>query len=131
MRRSTRILLIDDSEPIQRLMKKQLSNEGADVVIVLNGRDGVAAMLKGLRDGQHFDIVFMDLQMPKMDGYQTTRMLRAKGYKGPIVALTANLVGAARQHLLEAGCDECVEKPISKPALMGLIARYTQSRSQM
>jgi CheY-like chemotaxis protein len=66
----------------------------------------------------------MDIQMPKMNGYDATRWLREYGWEGPIVAVTAYTTTEDRQKCLEAGCDDHLSKPITETALGNVIARY-------
>ena len=120
-----RVLLVDDSEPLQRLMKAQLKTEGAEVVMAFDGRQGVTAALEQMKTGQNFDLIFMDMQMPEINGYKATRMLRENGYKGPIVALTGDKMLGDRERCLEAGCTDYAAKPIGKPELLAILARYT------
>jgi CheY-like chemotaxis protein len=62
--------------------------------------------------------------MPVMDGYQATARLREEGYRGPIVALTAQAMTADRQRCLAAGCDDYATKPIERASLLSLVAKH-------
>jgi CheY-like chemotaxis protein len=67
------------------------------------------------------------MQMPVMDGYEATRRLRQKGYRGPIVALTAHAMRHDRDKCFEAGCDAFVSKPVDRQTLLEIVAKYGQS----
>lgn len=119
-----KILIVDDSEAYLRLMESQLAKEGAEVVTAPNGREAVATALKHAREDKAFDLIFMDMNMPEMNGYAATRKLREEGYKGPIVALTANDMQGDRDKCLNAGCNGYAQKPINKPKLLAIVAHY-------
>jgi CheY-like chemotaxis protein len=120
-----KILIVDDSEAYVRLMESQLKKEGAEVVTVPNGREAVTTALQHARESKAFDIIFMDMNMPEMNGYAATRKLRQEGYQGPIVALTANDMQGDREKCLNAGCNGYAQKPINKPNLLAIISEFT------
>jgi PAS domain S-box-containing protein len=120
-----RILLAEDGLDNQRLISLLLRNAGADVMVVENGQLAVeAALAEREASGKPFDVIFMDVQMPVLDGYDATRRLRALGYAGPIVALTANAMSEDCQRCLDAGCDDYLAKPFSRENLLDMVARH-------
>jgi len=118
-----RVLIAEDSRTNQILINLLLMKMGVDVVIV---EDGKEAVQKALNE-EPFDIILMDVQMPHMDGLEATRTLRAKGYKTPIVALTAHVTEDAEQKCLSAGCDEYISKPLSQNSLSKILSKYLQT----
>ena len=73
---------------------------------------------------ESFDLIFMDIQMPEMNGYEATRALREKQIRVPIIALTAHAMAGDEQKCLEAGCDGYIAKPIRLEQLHEVIAKY-------
>ena len=116
--RGRRILLAEDGRDNQRLVTWLLERAGAEVVVVGDGRQAVAAAL-----ASPFDLVLMDMQMPELDGYGATMELRAQASAVPIVALTANAMTDDRRRCLEAGCDDYLSKPIDRAVLIATCAR--------
>jgi len=127
-----RILLAEDGPDNQRLIAYLLRKAGADVTVAQNGREAVdkaIGAMFGRRSGdpsEPFDLILMDMQMPVLDGYAATKILRDKGYRGPIIALTAAAMAGDREQCLRVGCDDYVAKPIERQKFLSLIADYLQ-----
>ena len=113
-----RVLLAEDSPDSQRLIRFHLKKSGAHVTTVADGQSAVQATLEARTSGEPFDVVLMDVQMPVLGGLEATRRLREQGYRGLVIALTAHTTTAARQKCLEAGCDDCMSKPVSRAKLV-------------
>jgi len=121
------VLVADDRPDIRVLVRRFLENAGAQVVAVADGEAAVEA----LRDGSAWpDAIIMDMQMPRLDGYEATRRLRASGFDRPVVALTAAAMKGERERCLDAGCNAYLSKPLDGRELVTtvatLIERYRQ-----
>jgi CheY-like chemotaxis protein len=119
------VLLAEDGLDNQLLIATHLRKVGLRVVIAENGRVAVEEALAAEQAGRPFDLVFMDMQMPELDGYGATAKLRGRGYTRPIVALTAHAMAGDRERCINAGCDDYMTKPIDRAALIGMAERHT------
>lgn len=127
VRLSGRVLLAEDGPDNQRLIAYHLRRAGATVEIAENGRVALETIVRREEEGQPFDLLVTDIQMPEMDGYTLVRSLRARGGQGvrlPIVALTAHAMAEEREKCLSAGCDDYQTKPIDRAALLAACARW-------
>jgi two-component system CheB/CheR fusion protein len=123
-----RILLAEDSPDNQKLLAMLLKNAGAEVTTVDNGHAAVQQVVQAAEMDTPFDLVLMDMQMPEIDGYQATRMLREGGHDVPVVALTAHALSEHRDECLLAGCVGYLSKPIARSELIRAAARFSRRK---
>ncbi len=119
-----RILLAEDGPDNQRLIAFVLRKAGAEVTVADNGRIALDMLDQAVAEGNPYDLVLMDMQMPEMDGYTLARTLRDRGSSLAIVALTAHAMAHDQQKCLEAGCDDYATKPLDKAMLLATCARW-------
>lgn len=125
---ATRILLVEDNAINQEVAVAMLEQLGCTITVADDGRKAVEAVSKG-----SFDLVFMDCQMPEMDGLDATREIRRREAaerrpRVPIVALTANALGGDRETCLAAGMDDFLTKPFHREDLHAAVGRHTRRR---
>jgi PAS domain S-box-containing protein len=122
----SRILLAEDGPDNQRLISFLLEKAGASVVVADNGAAAVEQVRATLGNAHApgFDAVLMDMQMPILDGYEATKRLRAAGYLGPIIAVTAHAMKSDRLKCLEVGCDDYLTKPIDRRCLLNTLGAH-------
>src|SRR5262245_58052549 len=123
-----RVLLAEDVAVNRRLISTILLRTGIRVEEAENGLVAVERTLAARDAGEPFDIVFMDMQMPELDGYDATTRLRQAGYLRPIVALTSHSMNSERERCLEVGCDDFMTKPIDRLVLLQVLARFLPSQ---
>ncbi|MGZ3781002.1 MAG: ATP-binding protein [Pseudobdellovibrionaceae bacterium] len=121
-----KVLVTDDSADNLLLVSKLLSSEGVQVEVASSGEEALKKIEGTAAD---FNLILMDIQMPGMDGYEVTRKLREKGWKRPIIALTAYAMRDDFEKSLASGFDDHLVKPIRKNELVAVIAKHLHSDS--
>jgi signal transduction histidine kinase len=120
------ILLVEDSKENQFLVKRFLEGAGASVEVADNGEVGCQKAQSHV-----YDLVFMDIQMPVLDGFTATLRLRSSGYDRPIVALTAHALKEERERCLKAGFTSFLTKPINRSEILKEAIKYkSQKKSE-
>lgn len=117
------VLLVEDSPDNQVLIQMLIMRAGANITVASNGQEGVEKAL-----AHSYDVVLMDIQMPVMDGHQAVRLLRSKGYRGTVIALTAHVMSEERRRSEQSGFDEFLSKPIDRDALFTALHHYRDRR---
>jgi PAS domain S-box-containing protein len=123
-----RVMIVEDQPDIRRLMEYFIAAAGG----VVTAFSGAAAALTALRQQpDDFDVILMDIQMPRLDGYEATRKIRALGFNKPIIAVTAGAMASDQENCFAAGCSDYVSKPIDMTILLDKIAQVTAARKRI
>lgn len=121
-----RILIAEDNPVNQRLLQVALTKQGYKPDISNNGKEAVEACL-----AKEYDLVFMDIQMPEMDGLEATRIIKSKLNPAPtIIAVTANAMATDREMCLKAGMDDFISKPITISDLLKAVSNCAPLKSK-
>ena len=122
-----KILLVEDNEMNRDMLSRRLERRGYEVVIAVDGQQGV-----DLAQSTRPDLILMDMSLPVIDGWEATRQLKARDdmKTTPIIALTAHAMSGDREKALEAGCDDYDTKPIELPRLLGKIEALLGDRAK-
>ena len=103
------ILVVEDNLDIQKMLNRKLKKQNWEVHLANDGKEGMEKALE-----INPDLILMDMHMPRMDGHEATRTLRAKGYTGKIAALTASVMNLDAESAIKDGCNVLIPKPIDK-----------------
>jgi signal transduction histidine kinase/CheY-like chemotaxis protein/ligand-binding sensor domain-containing protein len=121
-KQSTRILLAEDNPINQKLANFMLTKAGYHVEIVNNGREAVETFTA---NPAHYDMIFMDVQMPELNGFDACREIRARGFIDiPIIAMTASAMKGDREKCLEAGMNDYISKPIKREIVFEMVKKW-------
>src|SRR4029079_8024099 len=121
-----RILLVEDNEMNRDMLSRRLMRKGYEVLIAVDGQQGVA-----MAQSESPDVVLMDMSLPVMDGWEATLILKSSPATKdlPIIALTAHAMSTDRDKALEAGCDDYDTKPIELTRLLAKIEALIEARA--
>ena len=114
-----KILVVEDNENNLYLIRYILEKNGYEVIIAINGIDGVEMATHAKPD-----LVIMDIQLPDIDGHEATRRIRAAGSELPIIALTSYALAGDKEKALAAGCTGYLTKPINPETIVSEIKNY-------
>lgn len=118
------VLLVEDSLENMKLIETVLKKAGLEVGCAKDGHEACGKAFVSQTAGKPYDLILMDIQMPRMDGYAATQHLRENGWRGPIIALTAHAMAGAREKCIQAGCDGYLSKPIDRRKLLTTVSGY-------
>ena len=113
-----KILLVEDNEMNRDMLSRRLERRGYQVVIAVDGAEGVR-----MAEAEAPALILMDMSLPVLDGWEATRQIKAAPATGgiPIIALTAHAMSGDREKAIEAGCDDFDTKPVDLPRLLAKI----------
>jgi len=119
-----RVLLVEDNIVNQKVAEAVLRKIGCEADVASNGKEAIKAL-----ESQNYDVVLMDVQMPELDGFETTRIIRdpassVRNHEVPIIAMTAHAMKGDRERCLEAGMNDYVAKPVRFRELVEVISKY-------
>lgn len=112
-----KILLVEDNEMNRDMLTRRLARAGYEIAHAADGEEAIARAA-----AEAPDLILMDLSLPKIDGWEATRRIRAGNHSAvPVIALTAHAMSGDRERALAAGCDDFDTKPVDMPRLIGKI----------
>ena len=111
----TRILIVEDNEMNRDMLSRRLIRRGYEVVMAVDGEEGIAAA-----KAQNPDLILMDMSLPVIDGWEATRRLKAEPNtrRIPVIGLTAHAMAGDKEKVIDAGCDDYDTKPVELPRLL-------------
>jgi CheY-like chemotaxis protein len=118
-----RILLVEDNEMNRDMLSRRLERKGHQVLMAVDGAQGVEMAL-----AQSPDLILMDMSLPVLDGWEATRRIKAANKSVPIIALTAHAMAGDEQKSREAGCDDYDTKPVEMTRLLGKIEALLEKK---
>ncbi|QDV71213.1 Autoinducer 2 sensor kinase/phosphatase LuxQ [Rosistilla carotiformis] len=127
IRLNCQLLVVDDRRDIRFLSRTLLAKAGADVDEAEDGQVAITMVKEKAAAGEHYDLILLDMQMPRLDGYQTAQQLRKLGFSGPIIALTADAMQGDMTRCIECGCNDYLSKPIDVERLTSMVHRLTSA----
>ena len=120
---SGKVLVAEDDKGCQILTRRLLERVGLEVTIANDGEEAIEKVLK-----ESFDLIFMDVRMPTLNGFEATAALHQKGITAPIIAVTAHAMDGDRILCIEAGCNDYLSKPIEHKKLLEVLEKYLPAK---
>ncbi|GMT42532.1 MAG: two-component system response regulator [bacterium] len=116
-----KILIVEDNDMNRDMLSRRLKRRGFDIVMACNGLEAI-----DMAESESPDLILMDMRLPKLDGWNATRRLKASEVTKsiPVIALTAHAMGGDREKTLNAGCDEYETKPVDISRLLDKMSRF-------
>ena len=123
-----RILLVEDNEMNRDMLSRRLIRSGYEVIIAVDGRQGV-----DLAASERPDLILMDMSLPVIDGWEATRQIKSADAtrRIPLIALTAHAMAGDRERAMQIGCDDYDTKPVEIARLLGKMAALLESVSRL
>ncbi|KAJ4310603.1 Histidine kinase osmosensor [Neodidymelliopsis sp. IMI 364377] len=123
--KKVKVLVAEDNTTNQIVVMRMLKLEDVyDVTVAKDGQEALDRVKESMEQGDPYNLIFMDVQMPNMDGLDSTRLIRQSGFSAPIVALTAYAEESNVKQCMESGMDFFLSKPIRRPALKHVLKTY-------
>ena len=122
---SRRALVAEDAKANQALIQVLLQKMGFEVTIVEDGQQAIEQVRK-----EAFDIIFMDMQMPVVNGYDATQQIKAMGIRTPVIAVTAHAMKGDERKCFDAGCDDYIAKPIDRKKMEQIISEQLSKKAE-
>lgn len=120
----SRILIVEDNEMNRDMLSRRLAKKGFEILIAIDGQEGVEKATT-----EKPDLILMDMSLPKIDGWEATRLIKASTQSKhiPIIALTAHAMAEDREKAIAAGCDDYDTKPVELERLLDKITRLIEA----
>ncbi|MEP6768573.1 MAG: response regulator [Acidobacteriota bacterium] len=124
----SKILIVEDNELNRDMLSRRLSRSGYDVVLAVQGEEGIA-----MAESEGPDLILMDLSLPVIDGWEATRQIKARTSTAsiPVIALSAHALADDEDRARKVGCDDYDTKPIEMPRLLGKIEALLRRRPSL
>ncbi len=119
-----RVLIVEDSRALQFLMTALLKSAVHEFEFASNGEEALAVIGRSVQQGNPFSMIFMDMEMPGMDGFAATQNLRQQGITIPVVAITGKTTAKDREKCFDHGCTEFLPKPVSQEELLQAVYKH-------